>query len=82
MSAHKFNYNGDDFVIETAQLSNAKWVVRIDPPGGRGDWIRQNPQQKTGATGKTTSNLGLLVEFDSEQEAIDTAKDNIKLGMY
>jgi hypothetical protein len=60
MSAHKFNHHGVDYVIETAQLPNGKWIARIDPLGGGGDWIRQNPQQKTDTTGKTTSKPGLL----------------------
>jgi hypothetical protein len=83
MAAYKFTHNVDDFIIETDQLPNGKWIARIDPPGGGGDWIRQPAQQTTDpATGKTTKKIGNVVEFDSENEAITAAEDNIKMGIY
>lgn len=79
MSARKFTHKGDDFVIEIEQLPNGKWIARINPPGGGGDWIRHPDQH---ATDPNTTKSGKIVEFDTEQSGYDAAKDNIKGGVY
>jgi hypothetical protein len=82
MATRKVKHNGKDYVIETEQLPNGKYITRIDPAGGKGRYIRGPDIQTTDPnTGKTTTTPGRPVEFDTEKGALDAGEDNIKKGM-
>lgn len=82
MATRKVKHNGKDYVVETDQLPNGKYITRIDPPGGAGRYIREPDVQTTDPkTGKTTTTPGPPVELDTEKGGLDAGEDNIKKGV-
>jgi len=82
VAARKVSHGGKDYTVVPEQLPNGKWIARIDPDGGFGQYIRNQGVQTTDpSTGRTTTKPGKPTEFDSELGALNAGEENVKFEM-
>lgn len=81
MATRRVTHDGKEYDLEASQKPNGKYVVRVDPVGGAGDWMRGPPVISVDPhTGIATNSPGYPLEHDTEKGALDAAEDNVKLG--
>jgi hypothetical protein len=81
-ASQRVTHNGRDYEVVAEEIANGKYITRIDSSGVVGCYIRQPDIQTPDLkTGKTTTQQGSPVEFDTREAGFRAALENIRLGM-